>query len=770
MPETASKSRRPLYVTCVLIVALVISVVLGARGTSHPAAQFVGRSSCIECHKPQAALYKDSDHDRAMDHAAPDTVLGDFNNATFTAFGVTTTFFKRDNQFFVNTEGPDGQLHDYPIKYTFGVKPLQQYLVEFPGGRIQCLPIAWDVNLKKWYHLHPDEHIAPHDPLFWTQRLQNWNYMCASCHSTDLHKNYDAKTDTYHTKWSELDVSCEACHGPGSNHVDWAYGNIAKRWLIGSSRGIENPIKSLSSLPQINTCMPCHSRRQILDDNYVHGEPYDDHYELETLEPGLYHADGQILDEVYVTGSFMQSKMYHRNVRCTDCHDPHSLKLITPDHQPTNNLCVRCHEGHPAEKYDTPAHFHHAPGTPGSRCVDCHMPGKNYMVVDFRRDHSIRLPRPDLTVKIGVPNACDNCHADKGAKWAADKVVEWFGPKRAVDPHYGEALAAGRDGALDAPAKLARVVGDPTLPVIVRATAIRLLSNYPVPEAAASMISALTDPAAMVRARAAEGLVHVDPKQRLAAVAPLLADRVKLVRVLAARSLASVPPEMFSAEQRKQFDAALAEYAASQDAFAEMPGAHMNLALLYTDMNQLDRAEQEYQTALHLDAGFSQAKMNLAMLYNQQNRKADAEKLLSEVIASPRDLHMTADSWKMVLGEAYYSRGLLIAEEPNRLADAVESLDKAAELLPDRLRVQYNDALALQRLGRVNEAEAAYLRAYKLDQTNVDVVNAMSIFYAQTKQWDKAITFTQYLARLVPEAQEIQQRLLMLRQMQNAGQ
>ncbi|HHH43504.1 MAG TPA: hypothetical protein ENK49_05140, partial [Gammaproteobacteria bacterium] len=190
-------------------------------------AEFVGRPVCTACHTEQAVQWSGSNHDQAMQLATSHTVLGNFDNATFTNFGVTSSFFKKNGRFMVRTVGPDGKLKDYEIKYTFGVEPLQQYLVEFPGGRLQALSLAWDTRSKqqggqRWFHLYPDENIAYDDELHWTRPSQNWNSMCAECHSTNLEKNYDPVTRTFATSWSEIDVSCEACHGPGSNHVRWA--------------------------------------------------------------------------------------------------------------------------------------------------------------------------------------------------------------------------------------------------------------------------------------------------------------------------------------------------------------------------------------------------------------------------------------------------------------------------------------------------------------------------------------------------------------------
>ncbi len=295
-----------------------------------------------------------------------------------------------------------GKMGDFEITHTFGWYPLQQYLVPFPGGRLQCLPIAWNVEERKWYHLYPKALMDSNDWLYWTNAGQNWNGMCAECHSTNLKKNYDLKTDTYRTTWSDIDVGCESCHGPGSNHVEWAEMPDMARPRAENFK-LTMKTSGISSSKLVELCAPCHSRRAALGD-YTHTEPdLLDSLLPSLLTENLYFADGQILEEVYVYGSFTQSKMYHRDVRCNDCHEVHSLKLVKAG----NDLCFQCHRAH---EYDTKAHHFHKKkgekGKPirssegkvlfhvgtGAECVQCHMPGRNYMGIDYRPDHSFRIP------------------------------------------------------------------------------------------------------------------------------------------------------------------------------------------------------------------------------------------------------------------------------------------------------------------------------------------------------------------------------------------
>ena len=321
------------------------------------------------------------------------------------------------------------------IKYTFGVSPLQQYLVEFPDGRLQALPIAWDTRPmeqggQRWFHLYPEEQITHDDELHWTRAAQNWNFMCADCHSTGVRKNYDPVADRFETQWAEIDVACEACHGPASRHLAWAEAKEAGKpwdedenkgltvrlderrditWTVDPATGNAVRSKPRTSERELEVCAQCHARRGQIAEDYVPGKPFLDDYRPALLEPPLYYADGQQRGEVYKWGSFLQSKMYAKGVTCSDCHEPHSGKLRASG----NAVCTGCHlQG----KYDTAEHHHHPPGSAGAACAACHMPTTTYMVIDPRHDHSLRVPRPDLSVEFGTPNPCTGCHTDRDAR------------------------------------------------------------------------------------------------------------------------------------------------------------------------------------------------------------------------------------------------------------------------------------------------------------------------------------------------------------------
>jgi Tfp pilus assembly protein PilF len=699
-----------------------------------PAATFAGSRKCKDCHKAEYDNWQNSLHDRAMEVADGATVLGDFNDAVVEFYGVTSRFYRKGNKFFVQTQGPNGRIGEFEITHTFGWYPLQQYLVPFPNGRLQCLPIAWDVKKKKWYYLYPDAPIDPKDWLYWTNAGQNWNGMCAECHSTNLKKNYDIQSDSYETTWSEIDVSCEACHGPGSRHVEWAeLPDMARPQTADYELVVR--AKGMNSRKQVELCAPCHARRAILGD-YTHAEPdLLDSMLPSLLTPELYFTDGQILEEVYVYGSFTQSKMYSRNVRCSDCHDVHSIKKVKEG----NALCLQCHR---AGIYDTKAHHFHGKkgekGEPiksaggkvlydvgtGAECVRCHMPERPYMVIDYRADHSFRIPRPDLSIQLGTPNACNRCHFDKTNQWSDEYITRWYGPGR--KSHYGTTLAEGRARSADAHKDLLRLSSDPLYAVIVRSTALSLLEAYPGQETNRAYEKALLDDEALIRRTAVDGLNVSDSKRQTALLAPMLYDPVKAVRIEAARRMAEVSDPALDRNQKMVFQDSLDEYRKSMEYSADFAFGRYNLANLYVELKQTQKAVENYQAAIKIDNLFYPAKVNLAMLYNQMGRKDATETLLREVAASHPELH-----------EVQYSLGLLLAEE-RKYAEAANYLKQAAAGMPDRARIHYNLGLLLQYLKQYSGAEASLLKALELVPDNLDYLYALADFYLKRRKLNNA--------------------------------
>ena len=720
---------------------------------------FVGAQACAGCHAAEFDAWKGSHHALAMQPATAATVLGDFTGAKLEHFGVTTTFSRDGDKFIVRTDGPDGALHDYPIAYPFGVYPLQQYLVAFPGGRYQALGIAWDSRPKqqggqRWFHLYPGQQLKPGEPLHWTGRDQTWNYQCARCHSTNLQKNYELAANTYATTWTDIDLSCEACHGPGSRHIAWAKAHAEGRsypsgtddttkglsnwlkpadnghWEMNPDTGIARRTEKLAST-ELDACAACHSRRRVIAQNPLPGAPYLDAYLPALLGPGLYHPDGQIDGEVYEYGSFLQSRMHAAGVTCSNCHDPHSTKLRAEG----NALCAQCHM--PA-KFDVTEHHHHQPGSAGAQCVSCHMPTKNYMVVDARRDHSMRVPRPDLSVSLGTPNACTQCHADKTVQWAAQVVVDWFPHGRQSSPHYGIALHAGQAGAADAEQQLDRLILDQSQPAIARATALPLLAPYETAASEPALLAAIADADPLVRSAAPRALPAAPSRALIQSIAPLFGDPVRAVRIEAARALAGTDLLALTPAQQSAFVKATAELVATENVDADRPEVHLNLGLLEMRRGDAAKADSEYRTALRLDPSFVPAMVNLADLDRARGMDAQGAELLRKALAIEPD---NAD--------VLHSMGLLRVRQHD-YAGALELLRRAHELAADNARYAYVYAVALNSTGAHGDALALLEQTHRQHPADRDVLLALVSIARDAGKLDAALLHARELVDRYP--------------------
>jgi predicted CXXCH cytochrome family protein len=662
-----------------------------------------------------------------MQDADSSTVLGNFESAVFRHGDVTSTFFRRNGAYVVRTDGPDGALADFPVRYTFGVFPLQQYLVALPGGRLQALSIAWDARPareggQRWFHLYPRESIAHGDELHWTGPQQNWNFMCADCHSTNLSRNYDAATGAYRTTWSEVDVSCEACHGPGSAHTAWARAHKGRRaksgdpmelavsfrerrtqsWAIDPATGNARPHgKPLAT--EIETCAPCHSRRTEVARGYRPGRRLLDHYLPALLDTTLYFPDGQQREEVYEWLSFLESRMYASGVTCSDCHDPHSGRLRAEG----NALCAQCHD--PA-KYDRKEHHGHDAAKPGGRCIACHMPERSYMVIHRRGDHSLRIPRPDLTLSLGVPNACQGCHGDRDARWAVEAMARWHPAPKPGFQRFASALAGSAPGR-ERDRRLAAVLGDSTQPEVARAAAAGAIAEAEGPDATAAARRALGDPSAWVRATAITAMARLPLEDQLRVLPPLLDDPARIARIEAARVLAGAPQGSMTDAQRRAFERSAAEYVESQRIHADRPEHRTNLGTFLAQRGRYAEAEAEFRAAIALLPTYVPAWANFADMRRLEGRDRDAEALLREGLR-----HVPAASLHHALGLTLVRLG--------RTAEAIPELALAARLDPGDPSFTYVYAIALHSVGRTADALGEIEGALKRGHGSLDLVVA----------------------------------------------
>ncbi|MCA9127224.1 MAG: hypothetical protein KDB22_09060 [Planctomycetales bacterium] len=764
-----------------------------SRSIDLTSAKYVGREACVKCHQEQAKLFAGSHHDLAMQPATEETVLADFNNQTLVHHDVESLFYRKDDRFMVRTEGPDGGMADFEVKYVFGVQPLQQYMVELPGAsqelaagalpRVQVLRLCWDTNRSEWFYLPPPdvtEKLEPDDDLHWTGIAQRWNTMCAECHSTDYQKNFalpdshgalatetasrdrlqtkQASTGIYNSTFMEIDVSCEACHGPGSMHVE-----MAGQWFPGWSRekgyGLAN--LKLTAENQIQACAPCHSRRNVIAGGFRAGDNFYDYYASQLLTESVYYPDGQILDEDYVHGSFIQSKMYHKGIRCTDCHDPHSARLKHDG----NQVCTSCHQ-HPVAKYDSVSHHFHKPESAGAQCVNCHMPATTYMAVDARRDHSLRIPRPDLSLQIGTPNACTGCHLeltnvpedkrpslrlyqdwmlaaregdadvqaelDRANQWCDDACNKWYGESRRRDEHFGSAIYAAQQGLPDAKSQLERVLEktDFAGPAIARATALQELLRVDPLAAAESAERLIADSHPTVRAAAASAILGTDsPNKAVGLLETALKDPVRSVRVEAARNLLNLPSHLWSQSSSAAFRNALDELRQGLQYSNDRSGAHLALGILAEQEGRYQQAIQHYEAAVAVEPGVTGPRTNLASLLE-------------------RNLEMQARSGSL------NNDALLLRIQALR-KEELQLLERDVNLLPDNAPIQYRYGLSLY-LNRdlsddpqdaLEKAAKHLVLAAELEPEQAQYAQATAMLFQHMERWGDALQWAEDAVR-----------------------
>lgn len=764
----------------------------GAPPEAMAHASYVGRETCASCHQQQVDLFVGSHHDKAMDIATEESVLGDFNDQTIEHYGVASKLFRDGDRFMINTEGPDGKMQDFEIKYTFGVEPLQQYMVELDRGRVQVLRVSWDTNASKWFYLSPpdvDDKLDPTDPLHWTGITQNWNVSCAECHSTNLKKNFDIASASWDTTWSEIDVSCEACHGPASLHNELASA-ISPFWDKNHGMGLAK-LKTDRNLDQIQTCAPCHSRRTVTNSEFKPGCNFDDYHSLQLLTEPLYHADGQIRDEDYVHGSFTQSKMFHNGIKCSDCHDPHSLKLKHSG----NMVCTSCHQ-HPAGKYDSEAHHHHKPGTEGAMCVNCHMPTTTYMAVDHRRDHSFRVPRPDLSAKLGTPNACTQCHMElepadampQRKKFAQyldwvnaaqhedddskaflariDKAMaaaceKWYPPESSPPKTswYPELANAQFNIRNQKPANeiLSKLAKDVANPAIIRATAADLLSRQLDADAIKSAIELLDDRDVKVVVAAigsiefalmeiqnrqmystAPGTASSEMQSLAASVGKLLNHESSRVQIESARALASLAPTyrngVLTADQQRAFESSINEYRKSLMVMSDTAGAHMQLGGLQERMGQLNQAAESYRTAIRLQPHLTGPRSSLAYILEN---KVDSLHSQMQSVGNSAAASKQIENLSKQIGE-------LRAKDHELLGIDV----KRAAGLPGVHALHYRYGMSSYLQGDLVTAETQLKIAAELEPDQDGYLMGLATFYLQQKNVKDAQPYIERLLEI----------------------
>ncbi len=507
----------------------------------------------------------------------------------------------------------------------------------------------------RWITLHPAEDIPPADRLHWQQPLANWNGMCADCHSTGLQRNYSVTDNSFATTYSAVNVSCGSCHGtdPHNNNPVAAGSStgFAPRYpLPGSAQEPGQaastpttvaPSHAQNSKKTLEICAGCHSLRAPLVDGIDPTQPYLDQFSPTLLNPTLYFPDGQIREEVYVWGSFLQSRMHEQGVTCGNCHEPHSQQLKAPD----NALCGQCHL---TSTYDSATHHRHSVQSAGAQCVNCHMPSRTYMVVDDRRDHSFRVPNPATSAELGAPDPCTDCHQGRNQNWAAAALSDWrrtaqqapavAAPGNVDTPANRTLWQRNQAGAALSHAQLRMLSNDPELSELLRASMIsrqaQLQADIPVQQLA----DLLSRKEPLIVLAAVQGSAYLSPTQRENLLGPLLTHNYRAVRIAAANQLRDTETavQLFAktdpAADNSPLARALMEADRADDLSSWRGEGAMNKALNSERSGDLSQAIEDYQRTIATDPYFEPAYINLTELYRRQGDTRREQLLYSNAL------------------------------------------------------------------------------------------------------------------------------------------
>lgn len=668
---------------------------------------------CLNCHQQEYNNWLESDHAKAMAIANGQSVLGNFNSQTIEHYGQKATFFTENKQYKVNISYLKNS-EIFLIKYTFGFYPLQQYLVETEPGRLQVLPFSWDSRTKeqggqRWFHNYNDEEISPIDRLHWRQPLQNWNGMCADCHSDGLVRNYNEKENTFDSHWKQINVGCISCHGNiNQDHKDSKHTKTVSNsknkthWRRDTDQKTAKWQGNKRDNRSMEKCFSCHSLRSPLTDGFTSEKSYLDQFSPQFLISPLYYVDGQIKEEVYVFGSFLQSKMFAAGVNCLDCHQQHSMKIKASG----NMLCLQCHS---SKHYNTKQHHQHQEGSTGSQCINCHMPQVRYMGVDDRLDHSFKIPRPDISIEFNTPNACVQCHEDQSSEWAKTILEKWFGKFEALSQTQRDYYLLQSGEVISLQQHLA-IIADNKLNIITRATALQLLGYTSDHIAAADLEPYLEHKNDLLRLAATNVSALISSDQRVKSLVPLLTDHLKSIRIAAARSLVDIQiAPIYKAEFLKAF----VELQLSNEISSWRGEGRVNKSSIEIARKQFDSAEKTLLQAIDIDPFFVASYINLADFYRIQHRLDDVNKVLTDAINKlPKSAPLKYSYGLYLVRRQQHSKSISFFEQAMLLEsknqqylyayilslDSVQQTDVAIQKLK-QLIVNYKDPNQLKYLG-----------------------------------------------------------------------
>jgi hypothetical protein len=580
---------------------LLLSLVLAVAAQSPPPS-FAGARSCAECHRATSERWHDGRHSKMLQPATPATVLGDFARRRTVLRGQTYELAAREGGFWITESALTGRPRTHRVDFTLGSRRIQHYLTRREDGSIVVLPPTWDVTRREWFAsveiVRPDE--ADRTPI------QVWNKTCLECHVSGQAKDFDPKRLAYQTRWQDEGTSCERCHGPGVVHVERerARAKSGEGAVASAAAGddVLSPYR-LDATKSTTLCAQCHTLRDVVAPGFTAGRDYYDHF-MPMLEYGpradhdpAWWADGRPRRFSNDALGFWESQCFLKGkASCTTCHlDPHLPDVDRDETLATGQgvICLRCHQ---AIGRDVTAHTRHRPGSTGSSCVECHMPRHVLSVKARIRDHAIGVPAPEATARFGIPNACNDCHADRSPEWAEEALARWFHEnRRGRFAARAEAFTLAREGKKDAIPKLLALLAAPSEPPLLRANALGHLGRFQDPRAVEALRAAARDDEPILRAVAVMNLEpakigEADKAKAIEALVSTLADPRRVVRAGAALSLVRSGITRLPGDSGRLFEGAKRDY-------VERARLHQDDAQTQLELGQFLLLDAQYASA-----------------------------------------------------------------------------------------------------------------------------------------------------------------------------
>jgi tetratricopeptide (TPR) repeat protein len=699
-------------------------------------AAFSGSAGCRDCHERFYELWAPSHHGLAMQPFTAEFAAKELTQRS-EKIEVGLQHFRariEDGQGWIDQLGEEEQ-KGYKIEYALGGKNVYYFLTPTVRGRLQVLPLAYDVREKEWFDTTASmvRHFTDQtdEALDWSESPLTFNTSCFNCHVSQLSSNYDLETDSYQTVWAEPGINCETCHGPGGEHI-----RVFREAPEGTIP--EDPkIVLISQFTEEQTndlCAPCHAKMYPITNTFTPGDKYFDHYGLHTLEHIDFYPDGRDLGENYTFTLWRMSPCVQSGqLDCVHCHTSSGRNRHTGEE--ADNACMPCHSEYVK---DPASHSFHAADSTGSRCVACHMP-RTVFAKMVRHDHTMLPPTPATTLAFESPNACNLCHTDQDANWANEWVRKWYRPDYQEPFLYrAHLIDAGRKQDWSKLSEMLEYIGSKNRDEVFATSLIRLLENCPDPAKWPALIEAIRDPSPLVRSAAATGLAGNPSAESVATLVEATGDESRLVRIRAAASLTRHPKDELSEQDRRQVRQATHEYESYLKCGPDQWGSHYNLGNYYVDLGKTKEALEAFNIASRLQPKSIPPLVNASMLYARLGNNAAAEQKLRDALA--------VDPENAVVN---FNLGLLLAEK-NRPGEAEKLLEIALENNPQMPAAAYNLAIIVAARSP-GEAVKWCRRAVELSPGDAKYVYTLAFYLYQSGNIEEASRFLQTLVGDNPE-------------------